>query len=110
MPGYDGTGPRGMGAMTGGGRGLCSPTGVGRASGLRRWFAPRFGRGGFAPRGYGQGRGLGRFSFGGFAAPASSGYDESVSAAEGRDALQQQLAAIEDQLVVLRQQLQAMDD
>ena len=24
MPGYDGTGPRGMGAMTGGGRGYCA--------------------------------------------------------------------------------------
>lgn len=25
MPGFDGTGPRGMGSMTGGGRGFCSP-------------------------------------------------------------------------------------
>ena len=25
MPGFDGTGPRGMGPMTGGGRGFCSP-------------------------------------------------------------------------------------
>ncbi len=29
MPGFDGTGPRGMGPMTGGGRGLCSPWGIG---------------------------------------------------------------------------------
>ena len=28
MPGFDGTGPRGMGPMTGGGRGFCSPFGV----------------------------------------------------------------------------------
>ena len=27
MPGFDGTGPRGMGPMTGGGRGFCSPWG-----------------------------------------------------------------------------------
>ena len=31
MPGFDGTGPRGMGPMTGGGRGFCSPWGVGAA-------------------------------------------------------------------------------
>jgi len=27
MPGFDGTGPNGMGPMTGGGRGFCSPWG-----------------------------------------------------------------------------------
>jgi hypothetical protein len=31
MPGFDGTGPRGMGPMTGGGRGFCSPRGIGAA-------------------------------------------------------------------------------
>jgi hypothetical protein len=31
MPGLDGTGPRGMGPMTGGGRGFCSPRGTGAA-------------------------------------------------------------------------------
>ncbi len=31
MPGFDGTGPRGMGPMTGGGRGFCSPWGIGAA-------------------------------------------------------------------------------
>ena len=28
MPRFDGTGPRGMGPMTGGGRGSCSPWGI----------------------------------------------------------------------------------
>lgn len=28
MPGFDQTGPRGMGPMTGGGRGLCNPRGI----------------------------------------------------------------------------------
>lgn len=28
MPGFDQTGPRGMGLMTGGGRGLCNPRGI----------------------------------------------------------------------------------
>ena len=31
MPGFNGTGPQGMGPMTGGGRGFCSPWGVGAA-------------------------------------------------------------------------------
>ncbi len=51
MPGYDGSGPRGQGPMTGGGRGYCA-TGWGgsvrRGFGLRRWP-----RGGFAGRGAG---------------------------------------------------------
>jgi hypothetical protein len=29
MPGFDGTGPMGMGPMTGGGKGFCSPWGAG---------------------------------------------------------------------------------
>ena len=47
MPGFDGTGPRGQGAMTGGGRGYSAvPVGeVGR----------EFGRGGFGAKGGGRG-------------------------------------------------------
>ena len=57
MPGFDGTGPRGMGPMTGGGRGYCCLRGAGggRAPG-RGW-----GRGG---RGYGY---PGRWPASGFA-------------------------------------------
>jgi len=114
MPGYDGTGPRGMGAMTGGGRGFCSPTGAGRTFGVRRWFAPRFGRGSFAPGEYGRGRGfgLGRFAYGGFPEPTyapSAGYGEPMSAAEERGELQQQLRAIEDHLAQIHERLQAAD-
>ena len=39
MPGLDGTGPMGMGPMTGGGRGFCSPWGV--AAGRRMYGYPR---------------------------------------------------------------------
>ena len=39
MPGFDGTGPRGQGPMTGGGRGFCSPWGLG--AGVRRYGMPR---------------------------------------------------------------------
>ena len=40
MPGFDGTGPRGMGPMTGGGRGFCSPWGTGAAR--RGSFVPPY--------------------------------------------------------------------
>ena len=44
MPGFDGTGPMGMGPMTGGGRGFCSPWGI--RAGARTYGAPYW-------RGYG---------------------------------------------------------
>ena len=48
MPGFDGTGPAGMGPMTGGGRGFCASSRQGVA-------APSFRRG-FFGRGSGRGR------------------------------------------------------
>ena len=39
MPGLNGTGPMGMGPMTGGGRGFCSPWGIGAA---RTYGSPRW--------------------------------------------------------------------
>ena len=44
MPGLDGTGPAGRGPMTGGGRGFCSPWGIGAAPGAYR-VVPRTGYG-----------------------------------------------------------------
>ena len=38
MPGFDGTGPRGMGPMTGGGRGFCYPWGM--STGFAGYGAP----------------------------------------------------------------------
>jgi len=67
MPGLDGTGPRGMGPMTGGGWGLCGPWGFGRGVGFGRGFGPGRGYGfgwrapyanpyaGAVPYGYGVG-------------------------------------------------------
>jgi hypothetical protein len=53
MPGFDGTGPNGMGPMTGGGRGFCGPRGVGvRNYAFPRWVPyayPRYGAYGFSP-------------------------------------------------------------
>jgi len=39
MPGFNGTGPMGMGPMTGGGRGFCNPWGA--QGGLRGYGFPR---------------------------------------------------------------------
>ena len=44
MPGFDGTGPRGLGPMTGGGRGFCSPWGI-RAAFAGYGTPPRVGYG-----------------------------------------------------------------
>jgi len=55
MPGLNGTGPRGMGPMTGGGRGFCSPFGTRASWGLdganrRTSYAfPRYGAYGVRP-------------------------------------------------------------
>lgn len=68
MPGFDGTGPAGMGPMTGGGRGWCNPSRSFAYRGYAPFFnlvRPRrgigrglFGRGrGFWARGRGRGRG-----------------------------------------------------
>ncbi|OGS21207.1 MAG: hypothetical protein A3J83_05885 [Elusimicrobia bacterium RIFOXYA2_FULL_40_6] len=46
MPGFDGTGPRGLGPMTGGGRGFCAvPVSVGDRSFAGRMFGGRGFRG-----------------------------------------------------------------
>jgi len=109
MPGYDGTGPRGMGAMTGGGRGFCTPFGGRAVGGTRSWLAPRLGRGG-GYRYYGRGWGFGRGPVGydGSPAPAfgsAPSPGSPISAAEEREALRQQLQAIEGHLAQLRAQL-----
>ena len=62
MPGFNGTGPDGAGAMTGGGRGLCNMANDNR--GTR--FATGFGRGlGFGRRYMREGSGMRRRAFGG---------------------------------------------
>ncbi|MDD5222624.1 MAG: DUF5320 domain-containing protein [bacterium] len=56
MPGFNGTGPMGMGPRTGGGFGFCSP-GTGSAfPGPGRNFIHKGAGRGFAPRGGGRGR------------------------------------------------------
>ena len=84
MPGFDGTGPRRMGPMTGGGRGFCSPRGIG---------ASRRGRG----RGYG-------------AAPvASYGYSPGITAEQEMDSLRSQAQAMSEQLEQIQKRLQELE-
>ncbi len=84
MPGFDRTGPRGAGPMTGGARGRCNPAnvgtmpddkgdyGYGRGLGLRRGFRGRFGPD------LGRGRGFGR-SYGRYPLAASPFYPKDAA-------------------------------
>ena len=47
MPGFDGTGPNGMGPMTGGARGFCDP--YGRRARWNPYTVPRWGGYGYLP-------------------------------------------------------------
>ena len=65
MPGFDGTGPRGLGPMTGGGRGFCNPYSRGMGSPYMGYpYGRPYGWGRGMGRGFGMGRGMGR-RFGG---------------------------------------------
>ncbi len=79
MPRGDGTGPQGMGPMTGRGAGYCAGYAApgfvsGGGGGMGRGFGRGFGGGGFG-RGFGRGRGMGwRNSYGAVAGPAYAPY------------------------------------
>ncbi len=89
MPGRDGTGPLGAGAMTGRGLGICSGT---AAAG--RGANTLFGRGRRAGRGVMRGLGFGRASIG--AQPNAQTQKELIQ--QQRDVLQQRLETLDDQL------------
>ncbi len=92
MPGFDRTGPQGMGSMTGGRRGICGAA--------QTWggYARGFGGGRFRGRGFGFGRNFGW---------AGSGYAEQLQQAVGdekaflraeAEGLQRELEAIQKRL------------
>ena len=110
MPGFDGTGPVGMGSITGRDQGFCNPSrtaygptpvlrpgyrGYGYGQGFGRGFGQgRSFRGGFGP-GFGQGRGYGR----GYGSPYGTPYDmkpeDDVNMLKGEaDAVKKELDAI----------------
>lgn len=108
MPGFDGTGPHGMGPMTGGGFGRCS--------GDARYGNSGFGRGGGYSAGRGRGRGLGRCAvpggmtrggmgrgFGGvFAAP-------SMTPEQEKELLESRLELLEQEANRIKEQLDSRD-
>lgn len=105
MPGFDGTGPRGMGPMTGGRRGFCSPWGVGAA--LRGGMVPPYLGVPYAPYGgampYGGASAYGARPYGGaWAAPFYGG----PAAASGATPFAPQMTR-EQELDFLKNQAQA---
>ncbi|MFH1314316.1 MAG: DUF5320 domain-containing protein [Candidatus Eisenbacteria bacterium] len=115
MPGFDRTGPRGLGSRTGGGFGLCGP-GAGRSQG---GYVPGVvygvGRGGI-PWGCGRGRafggGRGRWRRVGVAyavAPYGGGVPYSAAAPVGEKAfLESEITNLEQQLAAVKSRLAEM--
>ena len=65
MPGFDGTGPRGQGSMTGGGRGYCNPNFVEMRTPSKGYpstipYRPGVFYRGYSYGGFGWGKGIGR--------------------------------------------------
>jgi len=106
MPGFDGTGPRGMGPMTGGGRGLCSPWGVGRTA-----YGRGLGRGVGYGAGYG-GRGLGgwRADAGAWGAYAGGPYMAEPVSPAGLDDLRAQIRGLQEQLGEMERRIGDLKD
>jgi len=98
MPGFDGTGPRGMGPMTGGGRGFCSPWGIG--AGRRGGRGTPYYRGGYPPYGY---RGATPYDAGyapgnPWFGPGAAPYGPEIPREEELDLLKNQAEMIREQL------------
>lgn len=105
MPGLNGTGPMGMGPMTGGARGLCDTgrqffgravnrrggfvTGIGRCRGYRNRFAGFSGQYGFAP-------------------VETGGYPVSYSKENELDFLKNQAAAIKSELDIINARIRSL--
>jgi len=102
MPGFDRTGPRGMGAKTGGARGLCTPRG--RSSG----------RGGFnTSSGGGPGRSRGnRNMFNATGLPRWRRFgpeDSRIAPPAAANSNDQEMASLKSQASTLRDELEAID-
>ena len=94
MPGFNGTGPRGMGPMTGGGRGFCSPWG--RGAGYRSY-------GGF--RG-----GMYNYPYYGTApvVPGATSFPSQMTREQELDSLKNQAQAIKGQLEQIESRIQQL--
>ena len=117
MPGFNGTGPMGMGPRTGGGFGYCPP-GSGPAPvrgsagfyGVGRGGYPRGGGRGFA---YGGGRGRGWRSFGPAAYPPAyppaGGYPYGYPAGDEASFLKEQAEGLQAELDAVRRRLSELE-
>ena len=99
MPRGDGTGPMGMGPLTGRGMGYCIGAGYpGNARGGRGFFG----------RGFGMGREMGRGFFGGTAPVFGGGFPAPVSVEQEKSVLENQVLAMEQNLAELKKRLSEM--
>ncbi|MBN2482816.1 MAG: DUF5320 domain-containing protein [Candidatus Omnitrophica bacterium] len=110
MPRFDGTGPSGQGAMTGGGRGFCAgyavpghmPSGSGRGR-----FGPGRGRG----RGFGRGMGRG-FGWRWYPAPyayGGHGPATNMSRQEESQMLREEAHTMQDEINVINQRIKELE-
>ncbi len=98
MPGFDGSGPQGLGPMTGGARGFClDPAVAVPARGMG------FGRGRRAGGGFRRGMGMRQFAAGGRGFIPDAGFSR-------KEMLEQQVRNLESQLSYLKNSMSALDD
>ena len=100
MPGFDGSGPRGQGPMTGGARGYCNPAAGANAPAPYRGYGPGFGRG--RGRGFGYGRGFA--AAGPMPVPAYA-----MPAEQEIGALKAQAGVVKNSLEAINQRIQALE-
>ena len=122
MPGGDGTGPRGLGPMTGRAAGFCAGYPVpGYMSPIpgRGWFGRGKGRGwgrGFG-RGWGRGFGWGRagmgfpaWGYGGYyGSPYGYPYDPEVTPQQEADMLKEESKALQEEIKSINDRIQALE-
>lgn len=112
MPGFDGTGPRGLGPRTGGGFGFCAPGSGPVPAGYLPGVVYGVGRGGIPwgggrGRAFGGGRGRwwrGAFPYGPYAYGGVAPY-AAPSAADEKAFLENEVAYLEQQISAVRQRL-----
>jgi len=110
MPGFDGTGPMGTGAMTGGGRGFCAtPEGMP----LRRSFTGRFLGGGRGFRNWYRETGIpgwmrAYYGYPAFGNPLSS-YNQEPSTEEELNMLKEQSGFLKNQLTDINNRINSLE-
>lgn len=120
MPGGNGTGPAGMGSMTGRGAGFCAGYAVpGYANPVGgRGMGMGFSRGRGMGRGHGFGRGFGRAGFGYGAPvwtgpagpyPANPSFGPALTAAQELEGLKQQAEFLQDSLSQVSERIEHLE-